>query len=564
MSLPEGWIETTLGDICTKPQYGWTTKAVSEGSFKLLRTTDITSGSIDWNSVPFCSENPTDDEKYLIQKHDILISRAGSVGFSILIESEPEYPSVFASYLIRFTVLSGLDSKYIRYFLLSSNYWNQISEHSTGIALANVNASKLTQITLPLAPLNEQQRIVAKLEAILAKVQSAQAHLESMPDLLKRTRQAILSAAVSGKLTENWRDAKESLARSATKALKTQNIKTLNPEEPYLPELPEQWSWIKLKDVGHVQTGIAKNAGKRFENPITLPYLRVANVQDGYLDLNELKEITIDLSNLERYSLKKGDILFCEGGDFDKVGRGTVWEEEIEQCVHQNHVFAVRIKEGLINPYFLSFYRNSEFAKKYFIQSAKQTTNLASINSTQLKEIFLPYCSIEEQQEIVRRVEGLFERLDRIETSYKEAKETVDNITQSTLAKAFRGELVPQDPNDEPASVLLERIKAEKDSEAKAPKEKRVPKKGKVYVENIVDSITLTDEAIDMVEHSDLVKILQDQRQDLEPKQLLDLSSYSEDTIEDFYESLRKAVLVDKKIEQIRDKIEDKILLRLK
>ena len=72
MSLPEGWIETTLGDICTKPQYGWTTKAVSEGSFKLLRTTDITSGSIDWNSVPFCSENPTDDEKYLIQKHDIL------------------------------------------------------------------------------------------------------------------------------------------------------------------------------------------------------------------------------------------------------------------------------------------------------------------------------------------------------------------------------------------------------------------------------------------------------------------------------------------------------------
>ena len=151
--LPAGWVWTTLGDVCVDSQYGWTTSANAEGEILFLRTTDITSGSINWDSVPYCLEPPADVEKYLLHDGDIVISRAGSVGYSILIK----YPrrAVFASYLIRFR--PKIDPQYTAYFLQSPSYWKAISEQRLGIAIPNVNASKLRQINFPLAPPAEQR-----------------------------------------------------------------------------------------------------------------------------------------------------------------------------------------------------------------------------------------------------------------------------------------------------------------------------------------------------------------------------------------------------------------------
>ncbi len=147
--LPQSWVWTTLGEICLNPQYGWTTSAKNEGYLHLLRTTDITSGNIDWDSVPFCKKEPADKEKYLLRDNDIVISRAGSVGYSHLIKNPKG--AVFASYLIRFKPL--IDEPYTSYFLKSPSYWNSISEKSLGIAVQNVNATKLKQISIPLSPL---------------------------------------------------------------------------------------------------------------------------------------------------------------------------------------------------------------------------------------------------------------------------------------------------------------------------------------------------------------------------------------------------------------------------
>ena len=151
MTLPQGWAWTTLGEVCLPPQYGWTTSASADGKLHLLRTTDITSGKIDWESVPFCSDEPPDTGKYLLQDGDVVISRAGSVGYSHLVKN-PRL-AVFASYLIRFKPL--IDEHYLAYFLQSPSYWDSISEKSLGIAIPNVNASKLKQIVLSLAPLPE-------------------------------------------------------------------------------------------------------------------------------------------------------------------------------------------------------------------------------------------------------------------------------------------------------------------------------------------------------------------------------------------------------------------------
>lgn len=170
------------------------------------------------------------------------------------------------------------------------------------------------------------------------------------------------------------------------------------------------WPTHSLSKVAKVQTGIAKNFGLAdHEDVIELPYIRVANVQDGYLKLDEIKSIHVKRKDIERFSLKSGDLLLTEGGDFDKLGRGYVWQGEIEQCLHQNHVFAVRPNLKLITSWFLSLITRSAYGKQYFLQCAKKTSNLASINSSQLKEfrVFTP--SLEEQFLIEEEMKSFFD-----------------------------------------------------------------------------------------------------------------------------------------------------------
>jgi type I restriction enzyme S subunit len=150
---------------------------------------------------------------------------------------------------------------------------------------------------------------------------------------------------------------------------------------------PKKWKLLPLDACAYVQTGATK--GKRFSDneAIEVPYLRVANVQDGYLDLSEMKSIRIKKSELNRFSLKKGDVVVTEGGDFDKLGRGSIWQGEIPVCVHQNHIFAVRPKPEIVLPEYLAFLIQSEYGKKYFVAVAHRTTHLACINSTKLKAL---------------------------------------------------------------------------------------------------------------------------------------------------------------------------------
>lgn len=167
--------------------------------------------------------------------------------------------------------------------------------------------------------------------------------------------------------------------------------------------IPDKWKKLPLDHVAYVQTGLAKGK-KDIKNPQTLPYLRVANVQDGYLDLSLIKSIEVEESNIDRYLLKPGDVLLTEGGDFDKLGRGAIWQGEINPCLHQNHIFVVRTKDDLLMPEFLSLLTGSAYGKAYFLKCSKQSTNLASINSTQLKEFPVLLPPLTEQRKIVEAV----------------------------------------------------------------------------------------------------------------------------------------------------------------
>ncbi|MDQ1335034.1 MAG: type restriction enzyme subunit, partial [Thermodesulfobacteriota bacterium] len=300
-----------------------------------------------------------------------------------------------------------ISAKYLFRFMRNIEPW--LSRQGSGSTFNAISKRDLEQLEFLLAPLNEQHRIVAKLEKLLAKVDDCKERLEKIPAILKRFRQSVLAAACSGTLTADWRSGHNDLdpafellennkeerkkkylemcekARIAGKR-KPQPFRTNteNHEPEYLADIPVTWVWERLVNISHIQGGVTK--GRKFVNKSTtyLPYLRVANVQDGFLDLEEIKLIEALPEDLEKYRLEYGDILFTEGGDRDKLGRGAVWKNAVKDCIHQNHIFRARLYSPKISPDFISLESKSEIAKKYFFENASQTVNLASINMTTL------------------------------------------------------------------------------------------------------------------------------------------------------------------------------------
>jgi type I restriction enzyme S subunit len=187
----------------------------------------------------------------------------------------------------------------------------------------------------------------------------------------------------------------------------------LRPPREQAPELyqhtpigwiPTEWKVKLLGVLAEIVSGVTLGAKGEISDEIEVPYLRVANVQDGYLDLTEVKTVRVSRTQLEKLQLQFGDVLMNEGGDFDKLGRGSVWQEEIKPCIHQNHVFRVRPRDGQLRSYFLAFWSQSEMGKKYFVLNSKQSTNLASINSTQLNRFPVALPSSIEQARIEARI----------------------------------------------------------------------------------------------------------------------------------------------------------------
>lgn len=322
--------------------------------------------------------------------------------------------------------------RYLHYFLKTVDF----GEYARSTTVPSLRKGDVEALLLPLAPESEQTRIANQLDTLLARVKSCNDHFDAVPALLKRFRQAVLDAATLGTLTENWRDSNG---------------------------IAFDWKAVQLRDIADVQGGVTKDAKKQSALDEDAPYLRVANVQRGYIDLTEVKTIRVPAAKLEGLLLANGDVLFNEGGDLDKLGRGWVWEGQIARCTFQNHVFRARLFDKANQPKFISWWGNSR-GLEYFLRSGKQTTNLASINKTMLAALPIHLPSAMEQTEIVRRVEALFALADRIEARCATARTQAQRLTPLVLAKAFRGELVPQDPSDEPASALLARLAAQKTS----------------------------------------------------------------------------------------------------
>lgn len=189
-----------------------------------------------------------------------------------------------------------------------------------------------------------------------------------------------------------------------------------------------RWVMNRVDEVAEVGSGVTLGKDVSGFKTVELPYLRVANVQDGHLDLSSIKTIRVPVDEANSYRLQAGDVLMTEGGDIDKLGRGTIWDGQIPDCLHQNHIFRVRANRQLLDPNYFAFVVESDIAKRYFFRVAKRTTNLASINKTQLRAFRFPVPPLQEQKkiaDIIKTTKAITGGLVEKEASLRELKKSL-------------------------------------------------------------------------------------------------------------------------------------------
>ncbi|HHZ6872717.1 TPA: restriction endonuclease subunit S [Pseudomonas aeruginosa] len=332
-------------------------------------------------------------------------------------------------------------NKFVFYYLNQFDYQGYVNG-GTRLKLTQAN---MRMIPVPLPPLAEQTRIAQKLDELLAQVDTLKARIDGIPALLKRFRQSVLAAAVSGRLTEEWRI------------------------ERALPEFFEV-------ELGHLikegpQNGLYKPSSAYGSG---VKIIRIDGFYSGEItDWERLRLLEVDQRELEAWGIREGEILINRVNSIEYLGKCALVRSVPEPTVFESNIMRMSLKRDLVHPEYLMRFLSSEIGRRKLIAKAKHAVNQASINQGDVKACKVPLPSVEEQTEIVRRVKQLFAFADQLEAKVASAKSRIDLLTQSILAKAFRGELVPQDPNEEPASVLLERIKTQR---ATAPKTKRARK----------------------------------------------------------------------------------------
>lgn len=366
----------------------------------VMRITNVQKGAIVDNDPKFIPQEIADKaNNFKLKSGDILISLTGNVGRVGIIKPQ-HLPAVLNQRvgLIR-PVSEEINHQYLFQYLNSDRFEREAIQNSNGVAQLNLSSKWIENYEFPLPPIDDQKRIAHLLGKVEGLIAQRKQHLQQLDELLKSVFLEMFG----------FRD------QTFTK-----------------------WTVDKLAIHTKVVSGVTK--GKKYNNEelIEVPYMRVANVQDGHFVLDEIKTISVTSKEIDQYRLQSGDLLLTEGGDPDKLGRGSVWENQIENCIHQNHIFRVRINErSELNSYYLSALISSRYGKSYFLKSAKQTTGIASINSTQLKNFPIVIPPIDLQNQFA----AIVEKVESLKSRYQQSLTDLENLYGALSQQAFKGEL---------------------------------------------------------------------------------------------------------------------------
>ncbi|MFA4877017.1 MAG: restriction endonuclease subunit S [Methanoregula sp.] len=410
LELPEGWALTKIRDLVTI-NYG-----------KGLKNANRAGGSV---SVYGSNGIVGSHNKSLTDRPSIIIGRKGSIG-EVHYSSNPSWPIDTTYYIDMF---EGIDPIFLVFALKSLN----LSDLDTSTAIPGLNRNDIYEQEIPLPPLVEQQRIVARVEALLTQVNAARERLNRVPLIMKKFRQAVLAAACSGRLTEEWREEK-----FGDNGIKSDNQSEYSSILPYnfemMDELPKGWASKNLDGTANCRLGKMLD---KIKNQGTLtPYIRNVNVRWFGFDLSDTKEIKIEDYEKDTYSLRSGDVLICEGGE---PGRCAIWNENGKNYIFQKALHRVRVSDKLL-PEFLC-YCLKDASESGYLSDLFTGTTIKHLTGISLKKFPVPLPPLAEQHEIVRRVGLLFERADAIDREVAAAGRRCERLTQAVLGKAFRGEL---------------------------------------------------------------------------------------------------------------------------
>ncbi|AZT09269.1 4'-phosphopantetheinyl transferase [Salmonella enterica subsp. enterica serovar Tchad] len=435
-TFPSKWEKVELSDIAIF-QNGYAFKSstyIDSGDF-VIRIGNVHDTGINLNNPAYVNATELNAEKFRLSQGDILMSLTGNVGRTAFIKEE-HLPAVLNQRVAKVAFSSLIEKKFSFYLLRSNIVQSELLKCAKGAAQLNISTKDLDKIVVGIPSIREQKIIAEKLDTLLAQVDSTKARLEQIPQILKRFRQAVLAAVVNGKAV---------------------NIDT---DENTLTTL------------GNIAKNIKYGTSKKCsETQGSTAVLRIPNIGPGYIINSNLKYADFDQKELVTLTLKEGDLLLIRSnGSVDLVGKVAVISENDTEYLYAGYLIRVRLDKERAAPKYISYCLQSPQLRQIIENIARSTSGVNNINSKELASLEIPLTPLPEQHEIVRRVEQLFAYADTIEKLVNSALTRVNSLTQSILAKAFRGELTAQWRAENPdlisgensAAALLEKIKAER------------------------------------------------------------------------------------------------------
>lgn len=499
--LPKGWTSAKLAEITTKVGSGATPRGGSASyqvsGIPLIRSMNVKFEGFDPGGLAYLNERQANALKEVtVRSGDVLLNITGaSIGRVAQAPRGMDGARVNQHVCIIRTV-AGFDATFLAHYLSSPSVQTMIWTEQYGVTRQALTKGQILDFDIPVPPPVEIERMNKKLDELLRSAASCQQRLNKIPLLLDRFRQSVLAAACSGRLTADWRDSRngaqgiefvirqirERRLKVSSSIRQRQVIEDMYSavEENDSDALPQGWAFTYLNKLAEsFDYGTSSKSAKKGKVPV----LRMGNIQGGRIDWDDLV-YTSDAEEMEKYALEPGTVLFNRTNSPELVGKTAIYRGE-RPAIFAGYLIRINTVPEL-DPEYLNLCLNNPSAREFCLRVKTDGVSQSNINAQKLGTFEIPFCSLAEQREIVRRTAKLFALADGIESRYEAAKKCIDGLSQSTLAKAFRGELVPTEAelakaegrSFESAEELLHKIR-QREMATKQDESQRSPGRGR-------------------------------------------------------------------------------------
>jgi type I restriction enzyme, S subunit len=517
-SIPESWLLVELIKICQSIE----TKdpnLESESAFQYIDISSIDNTTKKITSPKsYLGKNAPSRARQLVKANDIVFSTVRTYLMNIALVPDTLDGQIASTGFCIIRPINIISSRLLFYYVTSYKFIEALNNLQRGSSYPAVRNGDVLRQPFPLPPLFEQHRIVAKIEELFSDLDVGIENLKTARSQLKIYRQSVLKWAFEGKLTAEWRQEQQRLGKLQSaeellaqikverenryqqqvkdweksiedwkandktdkKPTKLQNLKNIEPlneiDIAKLPVLPKNWLWMNLEDfIDEPRYGTSKKCTYESTGK---GVIRIPNIQRGAIDKTDFKYAEFNQNEIEAYSLKEGDFLTIRSnGSVSIVGKCALIKESDEGFLFAGYLIRLRPYKILVDSKYLLSCFDSIFLRNQIESKAKSTSGVNNINADELKKLRIPYCSIEEQHQIVQEIESRLSICDNLENTIEENLQRAESLRQSILKQAFTGKLVPQDPNDEPAAQLLARIQQEQSAQQPLLLKPRKPSK---------------------------------------------------------------------------------------